>query len=219
MSTASTASIPDSHLIQTKLTGEEWNGVEIMEPEEEMRILRLIIDGFHDVNRVFNPHLSLISRLKITMTPEMEDYLFDEYFKKRVERVMALGAGHFKSGVFEVKAKSKKTMKKVDLMRIHNMNTTFGGSGDTYDHLIMDTIEALVTAKPAGTGTGAGVAGVAGVAGANEWMKHYYTLKLMLQKSVTDINSHIVDFANFVIEEYSADIEIAGFLRNAYRFI
>ena len=184
-----------------------------MEPEEEMRILRLIIDGFHDVNRVFNPHLSLISRLKITMTPEMEDYLFDEYFKKRVERVMALGVGHFKSGAFEVKAKSKKTMKKVDLMRIQNMNTTFGGSGDTYDHLIMDTIEALVTAKPAAAG-GAGTA-----AGANEWMKHYYTLKLMLQKSVTDINSHIVDFANFVIDEYSADIEIAGFLRNAYRFI
>ena len=209
--TASTAAKSDSHLIQTKLTGEEWNGVEIMEPEEEMRILRLIIDGYHDVNRVFNHHLSLISRLKITMTPEMEDYLFDEYFKKRVERIMSLGAGHFNCGVFEVKAKSKKTMKKVDLMRIQNMNTTFGGSGDTYDHLIMDTIEAMVESKknkPA-----------AGVAGTNEWMKHYYTLKLMLQKSVTDINSHIVDFANFVIGEYNADIEIAGFLRNAYRFI
>jgi hypothetical protein len=204
------ASIPDSHLIQTKLTSEEWNGVEIMEPEEEMRILRLIIDGFHDVNRVFNPNLSLISRLKITMTPEMEDYLFDEYFKKRVERVLALGG--FKVGAFEVKAKSKKTMKKMDLMRIQNMNTTFGGSGDTYDHLIMDTIEALVTAKPI-------AAAAAAAAGANEWMKHYYTLKLMLQKSVTDINSHIVDFSNFIIQEYSADIEIAGFLRNAYRYI
>jgi hypothetical protein len=205
------ASIPDSHLIQTKLTGEEWNGVEIMEPEQEMRILRLIIDGFHDVNRVFNPNLSLISRLKITMTPEMEDYLFDEYFKKRVERVLALGG--FKVGAFEVKAKSKKTMKKMDLMRIQNMNTTFGGSGDTYDHLIMDTIEALVTAKPVAA------AAAARAAGLNEWMKHYYTLKLMLQKSVTDINSHIVDFSNFIIEEYSADIEIAGFLRNAYRYI
>jgi len=133
MSTASTAastaakSIPESHLVQTKLTGEEWNGVEIMEPEEEMRILQLIIDGFHDVNRVFNPHLSLISRLKITMTPEMEDYLFEEYFKKRVERVMALGGFKGGSGSFEVKAKSKKTMKKMDLMRIQNMNTTFGG--------------------------------------------------------------------------------------------
>jgi len=56
-------------LVQVKLTGEEWNGVEIMEPEDEMRILQLIIDGFHDVNRVFNPHQSLISRLKITSTP------------------------------------------------------------------------------------------------------------------------------------------------------
>ena len=48
-------------LVQVKLTGDEWNSVEIMEPEEEMRILRLIIDGFHDVNNVFNSHLSLIS--------------------------------------------------------------------------------------------------------------------------------------------------------------
>ena len=211
MSASSTdvKSIPDSHLIQMKLTGEEWNGVEIMEPEDEMRILRLIIDGFHDVNRVFNQHLSLISRLKITMTPEMEDYLFEEYFKKRVERVMAMCMKSTQR-VFEVKARSKKTMKKMDMMRIQNMNTTFGGSGDTYDHLIMDTVELIVTTKPA-------VAG--GTVAPNEWMKHYYTLKLMLQKSVVDINSHIVDFANFILQEYLADIEIAGFLRNAYRYI
>ena len=73
------ASQENETLVQVKLTGDEWNGVEIMEPEEEMRILQLIIDGFHDVNRVFNPHLSLISRLKITATSEMDDYLFDEY--------------------------------------------------------------------------------------------------------------------------------------------
>jgi hypothetical protein len=207
-------------LVQVKLTGDEWNSVEIMEPDEEMRILRLIIDGFHDVNHVFNPHLSLMSRLKITATPEMEDYLFDEYFRKRVERVIAAmtklrgSGGSGSGGVFEIKVKSKKTMKKVDLMRIQNMNTTFGGSGDTYDHHIMDTIDAIVAAKQAQGG-----ATTTTTTTTNEWMKHYYTLKLMLQKSVTDINSHIVDFANFVIGEYSADIEIAGFLRNAYRYI
>ena len=205
-------------LVQVKLTGDEWNSVEIMEPDEEMCILRLIINGFHDVNHVFNPHLSLMSRLKITATPEMEDYLFDEYFRKRVERVIAAmtklrGSGG-SGGVFEIKVKSKKTMKKVDLMRIQNMNTTFGGSGDTYDHHIMDTIDAIVAAKQAQGG-----ATTTTTTTTNEWMKHYYTLKLMLQKSVTDINSHIVDFANFVIGEYSADIEIAGFLRNAYRYI
>ena len=118
-------------LIQVKLTGEEWNGVEIMEPEEEMRILKLIIDGFNDVNHVFNPHLSLMTRLKITATPEMEDYIFDEYFRKRVECAIArletmTGCGS--SDKFEINAKSKKTLKKVDLMRIQNMNTTFGGS-------------------------------------------------------------------------------------------
>ena len=61
--TATATATASETLVQVKLTGDEWNGVEIMEPEEEMRILQLIIDGFHDVNRVFNPHLSLISRL------------------------------------------------------------------------------------------------------------------------------------------------------------
>ena len=142
----------DSTLCQVKLTSEEWNGIEIMEPENEIRILKLIIDGFHDVNRVFNPHLSLISRLKITPTPEMEDYLFEEYVKKRVERVLSIRGG----GAFEIRAKSKKTMKKVDLMRIQNMNTTFRGSGDTYDHYIMDTIEAMVAVKDVAAATAAG---------------------------------------------------------------
>ena len=194
-------------LIQVKLTGEEWNGVEIMEPEAEMRILQLIIDGFHDVNRVFNPHQSLISRLKITATPEMDDYIFDEYFRKRVERVIsALG---LTSKRFEICPKSKKTMKKMDLMRIQNMNTTFGGSGDTYDHHIMDTIDSMIAAKTcAAVGTTT-----------NEWMKHYYSLKLMLQKSVIGINAHIVEFANYIISLFNDDVQIIGFLRNAYRFV
>ena len=228
----STASSGSSEtLIQVKLTGEEWNGVEIMEPEDEMRILRLIIDGFHDVNRVFNSHQSLLSRLKITETPEMEDYLFDEYFRKRAERVVAIiqkmpppppptttatGSPTIVPS-FAFKPKSKKTMTKVDLMRIQNMNTTFGGSGDTYDHHIMTTIEAMMDAKAAGAAAGAAAA--AGGAGANEWMKHYYTLKLMLQKSVVAINSHIIAFAEYIISVFTKYIQVIGFLRNAYRFI
>lgn len=219
MATSASASGNET-LIQVKLTGEEWNGVEIMEPEEEMRILKLIIDGFHDVNHVFNPHLSLMTRLKITATPEMEDYIFDEYFRKRIERIIATLEKSLPScsdGAFTIYAKSKKTLKKVDLMRIQNMNTTFGGSGDTYDHHIMDTIEAMVTAKTAvveGAGTGA----VATIS-INEWMKHYYTLKLMLQKSVIGINTHIIEFAKYMISLFSSDVHVIGFLRNAYRFI
>jgi hypothetical protein len=224
-STASTASGGSETLIQVKLTGEEWNGVEIMEPEDEMRILRLIIDGFHDVNRVFNSHQSLLSRLKITETPEMDDYLFDEYFRKRAERVIAIiqkmppppttaaGSPAIVPS-FAFQPKSKKTMKKVDLMRIQNMNTTFGGSGDTYDHHIMTTIEAMIDAKAA-----VAAAAGAGTVAANEWMKHYYTLKLMLQKSVVAINSHIIAFAEYIISVFTKDIQVIGFLRNAYRFI
>jgi hypothetical protein len=178
-------------LIQVILTGEEWNGVEIMEPENEMRILQLIIDGFHDVNRVFNSHQSLLSRLKITETPEMVDYLFDEYFRKRAERVIAAikkmttttktkttSANIDSMGL---QPKSKKTMKKVDLMRIQNMNTTFGGSGDTYDHHIMTTIEAMIDAKAAGAAgaAGAGSVGAADAINSNSSLSRQSILIIM----------------------------------------
>ena len=218
-------------LLQTKLTGDEWNEMEIMEPEHEMRILNLIIKGASDVNYKFNLYHSLASRLKITTTPEMTDHLFNEYFKKRVERLIVENGYDFK-----LVAKSKKSMKKVDLMRIQNMNTMFGGSvcirdssgnnragkevssgggggggGDslnTFDHLILETIEQLVQAikTPSTTAT-------------NEWLKHHYTLSLMLQKSVEYINTHMVDFANYILEFYSKDINIQAFIRNAYRYI
>jgi len=115
----------ESQLLQTKLTGDEWNGVEIMEPENEMRILNLIIKGFHDVNYKFNTHLSLASRLKVTPTPEMVDHLYNEYFKKRVEKLISENP----SFTFAPLPKSKKQMKKVDLMRIQNMNSMFGSGG------------------------------------------------------------------------------------------
>jgi len=198
---------------QVKLTGEEWNGVEIMEPENEMRILNLIISGFNDVNIVLNTHLSLFSRLKITNTPEMEDYLFDEYFKKRVVSILADKSFNNVSKRFEITIKSKKPMKKADMMRMNNMNTTFGGSGDTYDHHIITTIETMIETKNRIAAPGAPAVGP------NEWMKHYYTLKLMLQKSVIGINAHIIDFANYIIDTFKGDVEIIGFLRNAYRFI
>jgi hypothetical protein len=199
----------EATLHQVKLTSEEWNGIEIMESEDEMHILKLIIDGFHDVNKVFNRCLSLMSRMKITNTPEMEDYLFNEYFKKRAECVLDVLQSHHEHPRHEIRAKSQKTMKKVDLMRIQNMNMSFGGSGDTFDQLIMNTIEAIVDTKH--------TPGVA--VGPNEWMKHYYTLTLMLQKSVTSVNSHIIDLANYVIRALKDHIQMIGFLRNAYRFI
>ena len=237
---------PESRLLQTKLTGDEWNGVEIMEPENEMRILNLIIKGFHDVNYKFNTHLSLASRLKVTTTPEMIDHLYSEYFKKRIDRIISENADL----TFRPIAKSKKQMKKVDLMRIQNMNTMYGGGGaggrdasnnsasnasssassssssnndsesgnsfNTYDHLILETIEQLVAAKrPQKTNAAAAAAATP----VNEWMKHYYTLAIMLQKSVNDVNMYITEFANYILTHYQNDISITEFIRNAYKYI
>ena len=233
--------LEDSHLHQTKLTGDEWNSVEISEPESEMRILNLISKGFHDVNNKFNIHLSLASRLKVTPTPEMSDYLYMEYFKKRVEKIVAEDPTiHYIPDT-----KSKKQMKKVDLMRIQNMNSMFGGgvkdpsnnpigisthsvssssdnnssghSLNTFDHLILDTIENLVSSSRSSVKNQTQALTQEPVS--NEWMKHYYTLILMLEKTVKDVNMYILEFAQYIIKHYNNKVNIIAFIRNAYKYI
>ena len=228
----------DSLLHQTKLSGEEWNSVEIMESDQEMIILNLIINGFHDVNRKFNTSLSLASRLKVSLTAEMTDHLYTEYFKKRIEKLITVDP----KINYQPVAKSKKQMKKVDLMRIQNMNMMFGGSSssskdasgsittitytandsrgndssgggggnslNTFDHLLLDTMEQLILSKIH-----------VNTSSANEWMKHYYTLSLMLEKTVKDVNTYIIEFANYILSHYQSQVNIPAFIRSAYRYI
>jgi len=55
-------------LKQTKLTKIEWNNTEIPVLSDEMRILKLISDGFHDVNIKSNVNQSMFQIVKIDVT-------------------------------------------------------------------------------------------------------------------------------------------------------
>ena len=52
-------------LTQRKLNKSEWDSIEIPVSQSEQKILKLIIEGFNDVNIKTNEHKSLISFLKI----------------------------------------------------------------------------------------------------------------------------------------------------------
>ena len=68
-------------LIQRKLTKSEWEGIEVPVSEEEREILKLIKNGYRDINIRYNNNPSLIGYMKMGGDDVMVTYLFQEYFQ------------------------------------------------------------------------------------------------------------------------------------------
>ena len=63
-------------LNQQKLTKTEWDTTEIPISSEEKEILKLIIDGYKDVNILYNKNLSIINYLKLEPTDSIMNHLY-----------------------------------------------------------------------------------------------------------------------------------------------
>ena len=74
-------------LNQTKLTKTEWNSTEIPVSTEEKQILKLICDGYHNVNLIYNNNLSIIGYTKLDNNDEMHNHLYKVYFEEQVKNL------------------------------------------------------------------------------------------------------------------------------------
>ena len=75
-------------LSQTKLTKSEWVSIEISVPETEKQILKMIMDGFYNPSIRVPKTTSLSSFSKIPHTPEMEYYIFTNFFTPIIDSVI-----------------------------------------------------------------------------------------------------------------------------------
>ena len=77
-------------LEQRKLTKAEWEGIEQPVSRDEKKILRLIIDGFHNMDILHNDNLSIIQVLKVDKNDAMENHLYMKYFYERMKNIRTL---------------------------------------------------------------------------------------------------------------------------------
>ena len=77
-------------LTQKKLTKAEWESIETPISESEKKIIKVIIDGYDNVNIRYNENQSMLQILRINAqsTPEIEQYLFKEYFLREIEHIV-----------------------------------------------------------------------------------------------------------------------------------
>ena len=75
-------------LTQRKLTKEEWESLEVPLPSNEVKILKMILESFQNVNNKFNDTYSLIKYMKVTDNFELYNmYFYTSYFKKIIDRI------------------------------------------------------------------------------------------------------------------------------------
>ena len=111
-------------LTQRKLNKSEWDSIEVPVSQSEQKVLKLIIDGFSDVNIKSNDQKSLISFLKIEHNEKMEDYLYNKYFREIIENIKK----KYSANYIQVSVNSEIKVKSADKIRLEKNSTDYNKS-------------------------------------------------------------------------------------------
>ena len=106
-------------LTQTKLTKSEWDFLELPVSPKEKSILKLLFDSRKDINVSFNNSNSLLKFIKIhndNMEP-FHFYIFEKYLKSYMVKI-----NKKYSHTYKVTRNKKVQLKKIDLMRMKNLD-------------------------------------------------------------------------------------------------
>lgn len=190
-------------LIQRKLTKSEWEGIEVPVSEDEQEILKLIKNGYRDINIRYNNNPSLIGYMKMGGDDVMVIYLFQEYFESTIKKLIKKYdvASEFKFPTLKKKAQPKKG----DLIRIKNINTssTFPnvGRGMIFEFLLLEVVTNLLSSDK------------------EKQVFYYYTLKNLNRLQIVSYNPHVKNFIDQVLSHFDSSIDLKTIVSRSQEMI
>jgi len=162
-------------LTQKKLTKSEWESIETPVSDKEKKILKVILDGYENVQIRYNDHQSLIQFTHLQESEDTDAYFFHEFFLPGIETILLQEQTkkteqkkHNKPGLQEgdkeiakalqtwlstnVPKQSLKKIKKIDLMRIQHVTTTINTQKQfIFEFLLCDFCKTIWTSLYMGT--------------------------------------------------------------------
>lgn len=189
-------------LTQSKLTKSEWISIEVSVSDQEKQILQLIIDGYVNPNIKQNHTLSLFSYIKVENTPEMNYYLFQEYFSPIIhdffqtpqkkssktstnkEKETSIFEQPIKSWLENIKKIKVKTPNKADMIRIQKIPQMISGHRNLiFDFVLIDFCKNVVCD--------------------HDRFYYMYSLIQMKKASIQNINKYVEEFVDLVIRTFN----------------
>ena len=185
-------------LTQRKLNKSEWESIEIPVSESEQKVLKLIINGFNNVNNKINEYNSLISFLKIEYSEKMEDYLFNRYFREIIDSLIK----KYSIDYINISVSSDIKVKSADKIRLEKNNLDTINQSEIYEFVLISHLENILKAKSS-----------------KIFMFHYFTLFKLIKNNIAKINRHILSIINTVLETFQDKIDMSVIIGNAVEYI
>ena len=138
-------------LTQCKLSRTEWNSIEVPVSQSEKEILKLIDDGFNNVNIKYNSNQSLQSIIKIDRNEEIEAFLYTKYFEEKFKKIKTQYESTTRTKLdVEIPTISQKTLKKLkkaDLIRLECVDNTIQKYREKILEFVqLDLVESMMMA-------------------------------------------------------------------------
>ena len=194
-------------LTQRKLSKTEWNNIEISLPEQEKSILKLIIDGYYDVNLKRNNTQSLLGLMKIDPNiTGIHYYLFQENFlsiTSNMQNKYTELCQHFE---LDIDSKEKKIkLKKGDIMRINLVNEKQGANNtQAFEYILLEYCENILKFLECRS---------------DKYAFYLYTLIQIKKASILHINIYVLQFVNYIIQQTNQKLSMMDVLAQSYEFI
>ena len=194
-------------LNQNKLSKTEWESIEKSVDENEKKILKLIVDGYNDVNVRYNETQSLNNYIRFDSTNEMDYFLFKKYFDQPMTAVINKYASDTQLATYEctINSGKLKKLKSGESIRLNNLeqNIELNKPG-IFEFLLIELYINLIKQI-------------------NKKKKNYafylYTIIQLKKANITKINRYVMDLIDYTIEYVKSFTQLSNIITNAYEFI
>ena len=194
-------------LTQRKLTRDEWNNIEIPVSSSEKQIISMICEGYHNINIVHNYTKSLLTYLKITSTPSIEQYVFEKYIVPELQPIVQeFGLSKITSN----KKNKKHTIKKADVIRFSNTDQYLATQkSELYEFIIIDLFAKMYQAKQQDQKSKATKKKSKNKNETQPWQYYYYTIHAIMSNHIVNANPLFTAYILSTMETLLGDIELA----------
>uniref|UniRef100_A0A6C0I0E0 Uncharacterized protein n=1 Tax=viral metagenome TaxID=1070528 RepID=A0A6C0I0E0_9ZZZZ len=191
-------------LTQNKLTRSEWDSIEMPVSPEEKEILRLIVDGYNNINIKVNKTMSMLAFLKIEHTSEIESFLYNKYFSIIVNKMVQKYCNNIEKPDTQQSTILKK-IRSIDQMRLDNLDANIQQNTSTiYEYVLLELCQNMckyISKK------------------SNKYALYLYTIIQLRKTSIQHINKYVSEFVQSLIEFANQTTRLCDIIERAYDFI
>jgi len=191
-------------LKQRKLSKSEWDSIEIPVSSSEQAVLKMIKNGYHNVNIRVNNSNSIFTYLKIEYSPQIEEFIYSKFFASNIKDLIHQNSIDFIE--FSKKKKLTDNNKQIyyvevgDIVRLNSADqvriSKFDSLSDLenmdiFDFILYTHLKLMICLYN----------------NSIKWLFHYYTLSKLINYNVSHVNKFLINIIKCFLTNWEPDTE------------